>query len=45
MSFVKRMLVKKVARVRENVSSLDDASIDRFANRMERTYSPFMFLV
>lgn len=45
MSFVKRMLVKRVARVRENVSSLDDASIDRFASRMERTYSPFMFLV
>ena len=45
MSLVKRILVKKVARVRENVSELDADSIDRFANRMERTYNQFMFLV
>ena len=45
MSLVKRILVKKVARVRENVSELDANSIDRFAYRMERTYNPFMFLV
>lgn len=45
MSLVKRILVKKVARIRENVSELDANSIDRFANRMERTYNPFMFLV
>ncbi len=45
MSFVKRILVKKVARVRESVSELDESTIDRFANRMERTYNPFMFLV
>lgn len=45
MSLVKRILVKRMARVRESEANLDEASIDRFANRMERTYSPFMFLV
>ncbi len=45
MNFVEKMLVKKIARVRESVSKLDHNSIDRFANRMEKTYSPFMFLV
>ena len=45
MSLAKRILVKQVPRVRENVSELDADSIDRFAIRMERTYSPFMFLV
>lgn len=45
MNFVEKMLVKKIAKVRESVSKLDHNSIDRFANRMEKTYSPFMFLV
>ncbi|MBL7971527.1 MAG: flavodoxin domain-containing protein [Prolixibacteraceae bacterium] len=45
MNFVEKMLVKKIARVRENVSNLDLSSIDRFASRMEKTYYPFMFLV
>jgi len=45
MNFVKRILVKKVARVREHASSLDSEIIDRFAVRMDKTYHPFMFLV
>jgi len=45
MNFIEKMLVKKIAKVRESVSNLDHDSIDRFANRMERTYHPFMFLV
>lgn len=45
MNFVEKMLVKKIAKVRESVSKLDHNSIDQFANRMEKTYSPFMFLV
>ena len=45
MNFVKRILVQKVARVRESVSDLDSATIDRFAVRMDKTYHPFMFLV
>lgn len=45
MNFVEKMLVKKIAKVRESVSNLDHDSIDRFANRMEKTYHPFMFLV
>jgi len=45
MSFVKRILVKKVALMRERASRLDTEIIDRFAIRMEKTYHPFMFLV
>jgi menaquinone-dependent protoporphyrinogen oxidase len=45
MSFAKRILVKKVALVRERASNLDPEIIDRFAIRMEKTYHPFMFLV
>jgi menaquinone-dependent protoporphyrinogen oxidase len=45
MNFVEKMLVKKIAKVSESVSNLDYDSIDRFANRMEKTYNPFMFLV
>jgi menaquinone-dependent protoporphyrinogen oxidase len=45
MNFVEKLLVKKIAKVRESVSNLDHDSIDRFANRMEKTYHPFMFLV
>jgi menaquinone-dependent protoporphyrinogen oxidase len=45
MNLVKRILVKKVALVREHVSNPDSEIIDRFAVRMEKTYHPFMFLV
>lgn len=45
MNLVKRILVKKVAMVREHVTSLDTETIDLFAVRMEKTYHPFMFLV
>ena len=45
MNIVKRILVKRVALVREHVSNLDSEIIDRFAVRMEKTYHPFMFLV
>ncbi|MDP3915270.1 MAG: flavodoxin domain-containing protein [Bacteroidota bacterium] len=45
MNFVERMLVRKIVKVNESVSKIDHNSIDRFATRMEKTYSPFMFLV
>jgi len=45
MNFVEKMLVKKIAGVNESVSKIDHLSIERFANRMEKTYHPFMFLV
>jgi len=45
MNFVEKLLVKKIAKVSESVSKLDHDSIDRFANKMEKTYLPFMFLV
>ena len=45
MSMVKRILVKRVPRVLDNLADPDYESISHFANRMERTWSPFMFLV
>ncbi|MFY9151093.1 MAG: flavodoxin domain-containing protein [Prolixibacteraceae bacterium] len=45
MNFMEKMLVKKIANVHESVSKIDHKSIERFANRMEKTYHPFMFLV
>lgn len=45
MNFVEKLLVKKIVKVSESVSNLDHDSIDRFAQRMEKTYHPFMFLV
>ncbi len=45
MNFIERMLVKKNAKVNESFSRIDHNSIDRFATRMEKTYSQFMFLV
>lgn len=45
MNFMEKMLVKKIANVHESVSKIDHGSIEKFANRMEKTYNPFMFLV
>ncbi len=45
MNFMEKLLVRKVAHVNESVSKIDHDSIERFANRMEKTYHPFMFLV
>lgn len=45
MNFIKRILVKKIARVREIESKPDEDIIERFACRMEKTYHPFLFLV
>lgn len=45
MNMMKRILVKRVSRVRESVANPDFDSISSFASRMDRTWSPFMFLV
>jgi menaquinone-dependent protoporphyrinogen oxidase len=45
LNFIEKMLVKRIPKVRENALAPDENSIERFANRMEKTYHPFMFLV
>ena len=45
MNFIEKLLVRKIAKVNESVSRIDYRSIEQFANRMEETYHPFMFLV
>lgn len=45
MNLLKKMLAKQLPQVVQQDLKLDDQSIERFATKMERTYSPFMFLV
>lgn len=45
LNFIEKMLVKRIPKVRENTLSPDENSIERFADRMEKTYHPFLFLV
>lgn len=45
MNFVEKFMIKKIAKVEETVKKVDYKAIDKFANRMEKTYAPFLFLV
>jgi menaquinone-dependent protoporphyrinogen oxidase len=45
MNYMEKLLVRKIAKVSECDSEIDYHSIEQFANRMEETYHPFMFLV
>ena len=45
MNSIEKLLVRKIVKVKESVSKIDYHSIEQFANRMEETYHPFMFLV
>ena len=45
MSMVRRILVKRVPGIRERAANPDVDRISSFALRMDRTWSPFMFLV
>lgn len=45
MNFLEKMIVKKVAHVKESVSNVDHKAIERFAKRMEKTYQPMFMLI
>lgn len=45
MNFLEKMVVKKVARVNESVSTLDSKAIEKFARKMEKTYQPMFVLI
>lgn len=45
MNFFEKMIVKKVAHVKESVSNIDPESIKKFSIRMNQIFNPFLFLV
>lgn len=45
MNFFEKMIIKKVAHVKENVSNIDPESIKKFSIRMNQVFNPFLFLV
>ena len=44
MNFLEKMIVKKVANVKENTSNVDLESVRKFSRRMDRVFNPFLFL-
>ena len=44
MNFLEKLVVKKVAHVKEPVSKINHASIDKFATDMQKIFNPFLFL-
>ncbi|NOY96732.1 MAG: flavodoxin [Chlorobi bacterium] len=45
MNFFEKLVVKKVAKIRESVSKIDHNAIDKFASKMDKVFNPFLFLV
>ena len=45
MSFVQKLIVKKVANVNSSTSKVDHEAIRKFSKRMDRVFNPFLFLV
>lgn len=45
MNFFEKMVVKKVAQIKESSSNFDSESIKKFSKRMNLIFSPFLFFV
>ncbi|SHF54730.1 menaquinone-dependent protoporphyrinogen oxidase [Mariniphaga anaerophila] len=45
MNFLEKMVVKKVAQVRQSTSKVDSEEVRKFSKRMDRVFNPFLFLV
>lgn len=45
MNLLEKMVVKKVAHVKESTSNIDHKLIEKFARRMEKTYQPMFMLI
>lgn len=45
MRFIDKLVVKKVAGVKESTSNLNLKAIDKFARKMEKTYQPMFMLI
>ncbi|MFW5773203.1 MAG: flavodoxin domain-containing protein [Tangfeifania sp.] len=44
MNFFEKLIVKKVAHVKESTSHVDTESVKTFTKRMDRVFNPFLFL-
>jgi len=44
MNFLEKMIVKKVARVKQSTSKVDFENVQLFSRRMDRIFNPFLFL-
>ncbi len=44
MNFFEKLIVKKVAHVKESTSHVDTESVKKFTKRMDRVFNPFLFL-
>lgn len=44
MNFLEKMIVKKVAHVKESTSQVNLESVKKFSRRMDRVFNPFLFL-
>lgn len=45
MNFFEKLIVKKVAKVEESTSRIDQKAIKSFSKRMDKVFNPFLFLV
>ncbi len=45
MNFFQKLVVKKVAHVKESISTVNDISIRKFSRQMTTIFNPFLFLV
>lgn len=44
MNFLEKMIVKKVAHVKQSTSKVDFEAVHNFSKRMDRIFNPFLFL-
>lgn len=45
MNFLEKLMVKRIAKVRESRSKVDHQAIHTFSKRMDKIFNPFLFLV
>lgn len=45
MSFLEKIILKKISKIEETVCNIDHEAIQHFAQKMDKTFSPFLLLV
>lgn len=45
MNFLEKLVVKKVAKVKESTSKVDHQAIHNFSKKMDKIFNPFLFLI
>jgi len=44
MNFFEKFVVKKIAHVEKSISKFDHSAIQKFSNRMDKIFNPFLFI-